>query len=160
MVWKASSKQSKSEVPTRGPFLNFVAVPASFEVWIVVSSRGRWIQFLYFSLSLILGINMLNSQIASTHMDNGLGLHGENENVAAPGNGVPPVNPDGPPALDPVDVNSCIAINGNLGVVPENSICRDARAADQNAQSGEEGGISLQIIFEMLQTQQAAIAQL
>ncbi|XP_075074204.1 uncharacterized protein LOC142161928 [Nicotiana tabacum] len=44
-------------------------------------------------------------------MDNGLGLHGENDIIAAPGNEVPPVNPDG--AVDPISVSSRISINGN-----------------------------------------------
>lgn len=99
---------------------------------------------------------MSNSQVAPPHTDNDLGIHGENKNIGASGNRVPLVNPDGPPTIDPIDVSSHIAINGNLGFGPENSICSDALAADQNTDSGEEGIISVRIIFEMLQTQHFA----
>nr|XP_009758309.1 PREDICTED: uncharacterized protein LOC104211015 [Nicotiana sylvestris] len=66
-------------------------------------------------------------------INTGLGLYSENEHIVAPGNVVPPANPDGPPAMDQVDVSSRVAIHGNLGADPENSVCRDAQAADQNA---------------------------
>ncbi|XP_070055144.1 uncharacterized protein [Nicotiana tomentosiformis] len=103
---------------------------------------------------------MSNSQIVPTHTDDGIDLYGESDNIAAPRNGVPPINSDGASAMDPIDVSSHIAINGNLGVDPENSVRRDVRTADQNAQGSGEGSISLRMIFEMLQTQQVAIAQL
>lgn len=73
---------------------------------------------------------MSNSQVAPAHTNDGLGLHRENDNIATPGNGVPPVNPDGAPAMDPIDVSSYIAINQNLGVDLENSFQRDDRTAD------------------------------
>ncbi|XP_070049403.1 uncharacterized protein [Nicotiana tomentosiformis] len=103
---------------------------------------------------------MSNSQAVSTHIDNGLGFHGKNDNVAAPENEVLPVDLEGVPVVDPINVSSHVALNTNLGVDPENSIRKDVRSAGQNAQSGEEGGINLRIIFEMLQAQQVAITQL
>lgn len=72
---------------------------------------------------------MSNSEPLPTHIGIGLGLHGENEDVAAPGNGVPPINPDTPQAVNPIDVSSCVAIRGDLGADPKNSIPRDVRAA-------------------------------
>ncbi|XP_070004912.1 uncharacterized protein [Nicotiana sylvestris] len=107
-----------------------------------------------------MGINMSNSQVVPSHTDADLGLDGENENIVASENAVPPTNPDGPLAVDLVDVGSRIAIYENLGTDLGNSARRDAQAAEQNTQNGEEGGISLRMIFEMLQTQQAAIVQL
>lgn len=103
---------------------------------------------------------MSNSQSVPTHIDNDLGFHGENDNVASPGNEVLPVDLKGAPVADPIDVSSHVALNANLGIDPENSVRRDVRSAGQNAQGGKEGGISLRIIFEMLQAQQAIIAQL
>lgn len=103
---------------------------------------------------------MLNSQETPTHRDNGLGLYDENDNIAAPGNEVPLVVLDGVLAVDLIDVSSHVFINANLAVDPESCVRRDVRSAGQNAQGGEEGRINLRVIFEMLQAQQAAIAQL
>jgi len=103
---------------------------------------------------------MSNSYVTPPQTDNVLGLHGENENIATLGNGVLQVNYDGATVVDTIDVRAHMSINRYMSIHPENSMRKDAREADQNAQSSEEGGISLRMIFEILQTEQAAIAQL
>ncbi|XP_070015069.1 uncharacterized mitochondrial protein AtMg00810-like [Nicotiana sylvestris] len=62
---------------------------------------------------------------APQHIDNDLGHHGENENIA-PGNIVPPAGLDGIPDVYAIDVSSHVAINGNLVVNPESNIRGDA----------------------------------
>ncbi|XP_070050609.1 uncharacterized protein [Nicotiana tomentosiformis] len=102
---------------------------------------------------------MSNSQSAPVHMGNDFGHHDENDNIA-PGNDVPPVGLDRVPAVGPIDASSHAAINANLAVDLESNIRRDVRSTAQSTHGGEEGGISLRVIFEMLQAQQATIAQL
>nr|XP_016515230.1 PREDICTED: uncharacterized protein LOC107831949 [Nicotiana tabacum] len=104
-------------------------------------------------------IKMLNSQATPVHMDNDFNHHDENDNIA-PGNDVPPVGLDGVPAVDPINASSHVAINANLVIDLESSFRRDVRSPAQSTHRGKEGGIKLRVIFEMLQAQQAAIAQL
>lgn len=66
---------------------------------------------------------MSNSQSAPQHIDNDLRHHDEKENIT-PGNVVSPAGLDGVPIVDPIDVSSHVAINGNLAVDPESSIRR------------------------------------
>lgn len=100
-----------------------------------------------------------NSQSAPQHIDNDLSHHDENENIA-PGNVVPLVGLDGVPAVDLINVSSYVAVNRNLVVDPESSVRGGTRSAAHNAHGGEVAGISLRVIFVILQAQQAAIAQL
>ncbi|XP_070012317.1 uncharacterized protein [Nicotiana sylvestris] len=72
---------------------------------------------------------MSNSQAAPIHTDNGLDLHGENDSIAAPGNGLPLADLDGVPVVDPIDASSYVAINGNLVIDPESSVRRDTQQA-------------------------------
>jgi len=100
---------------------------------------------------------MLNSKATPVQVDNNFGHDEENENIA-PRNDVPPVDLDGFPAVDPINVSSHVAVNANLAIDTESSVCRDVQLAAQSAQCGEEGGISLRVIFEMLHAQQATKA--
>ena len=68
---------------------------------------------------------MSNSQSASTHGDNGLRFHGENENVTVPGVEVPQANRGGAPVANPVDVSSHVALNADLGADLDGSVCRE-----------------------------------
>jgi len=97
---------------------------------------------------------MSSSQNAPIHDNEGLG---ENNNA---GVGVPPINPGEVPNMEPVDVSSHIALNADLCADPKADIRREARPGGQRTQGIEEGGVSLQVIFEMMQAQQIAIAQL
>ncbi|XP_070045110.1 uncharacterized protein [Nicotiana tomentosiformis] len=80
---------------------------------------------------------MSNSQSAHLNIDTESSHHGENNNLV-PNNDVLPVDPNGVPAADPIDANS------------------QAREAPE----GEGDGVSLRLIFKMLQAQQAATTQL
>lgn len=103
---------------------------------------------------------MSNSQYAPTHGEDGHEFHGENDNVIAPGAEVPQANLEGAPIANPVDVSLHVALNTDLGADPEGSIHRESRSGGQGTQVRGDGGVSLQVIFEMLQAQHAAIAQL
>ncbi|XP_070029202.1 uncharacterized protein [Nicotiana sylvestris] len=100
---------------------------------------------------------MSNSQNSSVHSDDGLGFHGENNNV---GVSVPSINLGEVPKVKPVDVSSHIALNADFGSAPGKSVRREARAGGQGTHGIGYGGVSLQVIFEMLQAQQVATAQL
>ncbi|XP_070001875.1 uncharacterized protein [Nicotiana sylvestris] len=103
---------------------------------------------------------MSNSQNAPVYGDDSLGFHGENNNVVASRAGVPPINLGKVPNIEPVDVSSHIDLNEDLGADPEGSVRREVRSGYKGMQGIGDGGISLQVIFEMLQDQQIAIAQL
>ncbi|XP_019234188.1 PREDICTED: uncharacterized protein LOC109214696 [Nicotiana attenuata] len=60
----------------------------------------------------------LDRKSAPLHVDNDFGHHGENGNIA-PRNNVPLVGLDGVTAIDPIDVSSHVAINGNLSSIPK-----------------------------------------
>lgn len=102
---------------------------------------------------------MSNSQATPTHGDNDLGFYEKNDNIAAPGIEAPQADLEGAPIANPVDVSSHVALNANLGVDPEGSVRREVRSGGRGMQGGEDGGVSLQLIFEILHAQQAAIAQ-
>ncbi|XP_070037110.1 uncharacterized protein [Nicotiana tomentosiformis] len=122
----------------------------------------EWVKIHLEQLSLIdeKRTNMSNSQAAPTHGDNNHGFHGENDNIAALGIEVPQADLEEAPIANPIDVSSPVALNANLDVEPEGSIHREVRSSGRSTQGGEDGGVSLQLIFEILQAQQAAIAQL
>ncbi|XP_070015710.1 uncharacterized protein [Nicotiana sylvestris] len=101
-----------------------------------------------------MGQNMSSTQNAPAHDSEGLG---ENNGI---GLGVPPVNSEGVPNVEPVDISYHNALNMEADAEPVRNECREAHAGGQEARRMEEGGVSLQVIFEMLQAQQVAIAQL
>lgn len=103
---------------------------------------------------------MSNSQNAPVHGDNGLGFHGENDSIVALGVDVPPINPGEVSNAEPVDISSHIALNADLGANPGASIRMKVRSGGQRTHGVGDGGINLQVIFEMLQAQHIAIAQL
>jgi len=92
-------------------------------------------------------------------IDNEAGLQDENNNLTT-GDERPLVDPVGTRVADPIDVNSHVAIEAKQRSDPENSIHGGTRPAVQNTQNVGEDGISLCMIFEMLQAQQVVIAQL
>ncbi|XP_019246579.1 PREDICTED: uncharacterized protein LOC109226242 [Nicotiana attenuata] len=101
-------------------------------------------------------VKMSNS--AHARENNGIGLQGgnganvgvppQNPGVAPADVGVPPQNPGEAPVKIPVDVNS------------RNVVHVDVSSHTNESVRGEEREVSLQIIFEMLQAQQVAIAEL
>lgn len=91
-------------------------------------------------------------------IDNGAGL--QDENNLTPSTERPLVNTVGARIGAPIDINSHVAIEANLHAEPENSIHGGTRSAARDTQNIEENGVNLRMIFEMLQAQQAAIAQL
>lgn len=103
---------------------------------------------------------MSNLQNAPTHSEGGLEFHGENDNIISPGAEVPQANLRGAQVASPVDINSHIALNEDLGMVPEGSVHREGQSGGQGTQGRGNGGVSLQVIFKMLQAQHADIAQL
>ena len=99
----------------------------------------------------------MNSQLMALPINNEAGLQDKNNNLATRGER-PPVDPVGSRAVDPIDVNSHVDIETNQRSDPENSIHGGTRSAVRNTQNVGEDGISLRMIFEMLQAQQVAIA--
>ena len=77
---------------------------------------------------------MSSSQNASTHGDNGLGFHGENENVIAPGVEVPQDTLGGAQVASQIDVSSHVALKADLGVNLDGSVCREGRSSGQGTQ--------------------------
>ncbi|XP_070032231.1 uncharacterized protein [Nicotiana tomentosiformis] len=102
---------------------------------------------------------MPNSQFTHLNVEAKFGHHGKNNNLVS-SNEVPLVDPNGVPAADPVNANSQVAININLPTDLENSVRGGPRSTAREAPKGEGDGVSLRLIFEMLQAQQAAIVQL
>ncbi|XP_070046562.1 uncharacterized protein [Nicotiana tomentosiformis] len=102
---------------------------------------------------------MSNSQSAHLNVDAESGHHGENNNIV-PSNEVPPVDPNRVPVADPIYANSPVAIDANLLIDPENNVRGRARSIARGTHDGEGDRINLRMIIEMLQAQQAAIAQL
>ena len=92
-------------------------------------------------------------------IDNEVGLQDENNNLTA-GDESPLVDPVGTRVVDLIDVNSYVAIKANQRSDPENNIHGGTRPVVRNTQYIGEDGINLRMIFEMLQAQQVAIAQL
>nr|XP_009780717.1 PREDICTED: uncharacterized protein LOC104229724 [Nicotiana sylvestris] len=62
--------------------------------------------------------------------------------------------------MEPVDVSSHNALNADSGTDLGGNACREARSGGQEARGMGDGGIILQVIFEMLQDHQIAITQL
>ncbi|XP_070047515.1 uncharacterized protein [Nicotiana tomentosiformis] len=90
-------------------------------------------------------------------IDNEAGLQDENNNFT-PSTERPLVNAVGARIGVPIDINSHVAIEANIHSEPENSIHGGTRSAAGNTHNIEEN--ALRMIFEMLQPQQVAIAQL
>nr|XP_009786539.1 PREDICTED: uncharacterized protein LOC104234641 [Nicotiana sylvestris] len=97
---------------------------------------------------------MSSTQNAPIHQDEGLV---ENNGI---GVDVSPINPEGVPNVEPIDISSHNALNTNAGTDLVRNAHREARPDGQRTRGMEEGGVSLQVIFEMLQVQQVSIAQL
>ncbi|XP_070024849.1 uncharacterized protein [Nicotiana sylvestris] len=97
---------------------------------------------------------MSSTQNALVHDNEGLG---ENSSI---GVSVTPINPEEVPNMEPVDISSHNALNADSSAEPIGNKRREARSSGQGARGMGYGGISLQVIFEMPQAQQIAIAQL
>nr|XP_016438831.1 PREDICTED: uncharacterized protein LOC107764743 [Nicotiana tabacum] len=97
---------------------------------------------------------MSSTQNAPIHEDEGFG---EKSGI---GVGVPPINPEGLSNVEPVDISSHNALNTYAGTDSTRIAHREDRAGGQETRGMEEGGVSLQVIFEMPQAQQVALAQL
>nr|XP_009801213.1 PREDICTED: uncharacterized protein LOC104246989 [Nicotiana sylvestris]XP_016476769.1 PREDICTED: uncharacterized protein LOC107798311 [Nicotiana tabacum] len=103
---------------------------------------------------LISGLIMSSTQNVPLHDSEELG---ENSGI---GMGVPLANPEGVPNVEPVDISSQNVLNTEVGADPVRNGCREDQAGGQEARGVQEGGVSLQVIFEMLQAQEVDIAQL
>ena len=85
-------------------------------------------------------------------IDNEVGLQDENNNLT-PKTERPLVNAVGARIEVPIDINSHVAIEANLHSEPENSIHGGTQSAARDTHNVEENGVSLRMIFEMLQAQ-------
>ncbi|XP_075113214.1 uncharacterized protein LOC142182673 [Nicotiana tabacum] len=97
---------------------------------------------------------MSSTHNAPIHEDEGLG---ENSGI---GVCIPHINPEEVPNMEPVEISLHNALNMDADTGPARNAHREARAGRQETRGMEEGGVSLQVIFEMLQAQQVVIAQL
>jgi len=97
---------------------------------------------------------MSNTQNAPIHDNEGLG---ENSSIWV---GIPPINPEEVPNMEPINISSHNALNADSGTDPVGNERGEARSSSQGTRGTRDGGISLQVIFEMLQAQQIVIAQL
>ena len=99
---------------------------------------------------------MSNSQSTHLNVEAESDHHGENNNLV-PSNGVPHTDPNGVLVNDPIDANSHIAINAHLPTDSENSVRGGHRLIVRETPEDEGDGISLWLIFKMLQGNSSSI---
>ncbi|XP_070046049.1 uncharacterized protein [Nicotiana tomentosiformis] len=109
---------------------------------------------------------MANPRLMALPIDNEAGLQDETNNLITrserPLNDIDEARVELPGirAEVPLDVNSHVALEANQHSEPEKSIQGGTRYVARDTHNVEEIGVSLRMIFEMLQAQQVAIAQL